>query len=84
MILSNNSISLPEAHYFYEFLKNHKKITWSFNNALNTFYLQLYGVRHMVKDQVIVLIFFKNNKNNAPHLRDICLFVFLFVYLSIK
>ena len=22
----------------------------SFNNALNTFYLQLYGVRHMVKD----------------------------------
>ena len=21
-----------------------------FNNALNTFYLQLYGIRHMVKD----------------------------------
>ena len=26
----------------------------SFNDALNTFYLRLYGVRHMVKDHMIV------------------------------
>ena len=29
----------------------HKEGIVLFNNALNTFYLRLYGVRHMVKDQ---------------------------------
>ena len=29
---------------------NHKRRKEIFNNALNTFYLQLYGVRHMAKD----------------------------------
>ena len=32
-------------------LKNfHREKTFLFNDALNTFYLRLYGVRHMVKD----------------------------------
>ena len=27
-----------------------KKEMFLFNNALNTFYLRLYGIRHMIKD----------------------------------
>ena len=32
--------------------KESKKMLWGgvFNDALNTFYLRLYGIRHMVKD----------------------------------
>ena len=32
---------------------NRKKGNVLFNNAFNTFYLQLYGVRHMVKDHSV-------------------------------
>ena len=31
-------------------MEGRKEGNVSFNNALNTFYLQLYGIRHMVKD----------------------------------
>ena len=31
-------------------IKDAKYIYFLFNDALNTFYLRLYGVRHMVKD----------------------------------
>ena len=31
-------------------LRDERERTVLFNDALNTFYLQLYGVRHMVKD----------------------------------
>ena len=37
-------------NYVEEGLKRRKEGNVSFNDALNTFYLQLYGVRHMVKD----------------------------------
>ena len=30
--------------------KKEKEVNVLFNNALNTFYLRLYGIRHMVKD----------------------------------
>ena len=33
-----------------------------FNDTLNTFYLRLYGVRHMVKDQSNGLLFSSNSK----------------------
>ena len=31
--------------------QNRKEINVLFNDALNTFYLRLYGIRHMVKDR---------------------------------
>ena len=31
-------------------MKKGRKENYLFNNALNTFYLQLYGIRHIVKD----------------------------------
>ena len=36
-----------------------------FNDALNTFYLRLYGIRHMVKDHS------DNEKGNPLPLRDL-------------
>ena len=33
-------------------IKGRKEGNVLFNNALNTFYLRLYGVRHMVKDHL--------------------------------
>ena len=37
-------------HMGYSFLGNRKEGNVLFNDELNTFYLWLYGVRHMVKD----------------------------------
>ena len=34
----------------YDYLNYRKESNILFNNALNTFYLQLYGIEHMVKD----------------------------------
>ena len=35
-------------------VEREREIYFSFNDALNTFYLRLYGFRHMVKDHLIV------------------------------
>ena len=40
------SCEIPIASFLYE----RKREMFYFNDALNTFYLWLYGVRHMVKD----------------------------------
>ena len=37
-------------HIFSRFVARERERNVLFNNALNTFYLRLYGVRHMVKD----------------------------------
>ena len=36
--------------YYYRHLHGGKEGNALFNDALNTFYLRLYGIRHMVKD----------------------------------
>ena len=36
--------------FFMVQLREREKLFFLFNDALNTFYLRLYGVRHMVKD----------------------------------
>ena len=35
---------------YYTFIERERERNVLFNDALNTFYLQLYGIRHMVKD----------------------------------
>ena len=37
-------------HHVVPLIKRERERIFLFNNALNTFYLRLYGVRHMVKD----------------------------------
>ena len=37
-------------HFIYGYMEGKKEGNALFNDALNTFYLQLYGVGHMVKD----------------------------------
>ena len=53
MLVTGTKISIK--HILYDFPINmeeegRKEENVLFNNALNTFYLRLYGVRHMVKD----------------------------------
>ena len=52
-----------------EVLHNEKKETLLFNDALNTFYLPLYGIGHMVKDH-------SNSKrrNSLPPLHEVFFF----------
>ena len=57
MILFNSAITHTHTHGLYKgIFRNQKKIIMGrkegnvlFNDTLNTFYLRLYGVRHMVK-----------------------------------
>ena len=37
-------------HFIYGYMEEVRKENVFFNDALNTFYLRLYGVRHIVKD----------------------------------
>ena len=37
-------------HFIYGYMASDKEGNVLFNDAFNTFYLRLYGVRHMVKD----------------------------------
>ena len=40
-------LTVHSKHFIYRYMKEGNVL---FNNALNTFYLRIYGVRHMVKD----------------------------------
>ena len=42
-------LTTHSTHFIYSYMEG-RKGNVLFNDALNTFYLQLYGVRHMVKD----------------------------------
>ena len=37
-------------HFIYGYIEREREIIFLFNGALNTFYLRLYGIIHMVKD----------------------------------
>ena len=41
-------LTTHSTHFIYAYMKRERNVL--FNNALNTFYLRLYAVRHMVKD----------------------------------
>ena len=41
-------LTTHSTHFIYGYIERERNI--KFNDALNTFYLRLYGVRHMVKD----------------------------------
>ena len=43
-------LTTNSAHVIYSYMEGRKEGNVLFNDALNTFYLQLYGVRHMVKN----------------------------------
>ena len=43
-------LTMHTTHIIYGYMEGRRKGNVLFNDALNTFYLQLYGVRHMVKD----------------------------------
>ena len=40
-------LTMHSTHFIYGYMGERNVL---FNNALNTFYLRLYGIRHMVKD----------------------------------
>ena len=44
-------------------VKREREINVLFNDALNTFYLQLYGVRHMVKREREINVLFNDALN---------------------
>ena len=46
-----NSYNWTTGIFSYEWMNEWKERNVLFNDALNTFYLWLYGVRHMVKDE---------------------------------
>ena len=55
LVHKNINIGQHSKYFFIFWLKYATLIQWKernvlFNDSLNTFYLQLYGVRHMVKD----------------------------------
>ena len=41
-------LTTHSTHFIYGYMERERNVL--FNDALNTFYLRLYGVRHMVKD----------------------------------
>ena len=41
-------LTTHSTHYIYGYMERERNVL--FNDALNTFYLRLYGGRHMVKD----------------------------------
>ena len=41
-------LAIHSAHFIYSYMERERNVL--FNDALNTFYLRLYGVRHMVKN----------------------------------
>ena len=43
-------LTMHSTHFIYGYIMEGRKEMFLFNDALNTFYLRLYGVRHMVKD----------------------------------
>ena len=43
-------LTTHSTHFIYGYMEGRKEGNVLFNDALNTFYLRLYGVRHMVKD----------------------------------
>ena len=43
-------LTTHSTHFIYGYMEGRKEGTVLFNDVLNTFYLRLYGVRHMVKD----------------------------------
>ena len=43
-------LTMNSTHFIYGYMEGRKEGNVLFNDALNTFYLRLYGVRHMVKD----------------------------------
>ena len=48
--MKNSSMGIHKSHNYILFSVHRKEGNILFNNALNTFYLRLYGVRHIVKD----------------------------------
>ena len=42
--------TMHSTHFIYGYMERERERDVSFNDALNTFYLRSYGVRHMVKD----------------------------------
>ena len=42
-------LMMHSTHFIYGYMGRERERNVLFNDALNTFYLQLYGVRHMVK-----------------------------------
>ena len=51
--LRNHLIIYPACYHSLDRKEGRKKRNVLFNNILNTFYLQLHGVRHMVKDHSV-------------------------------
>ena len=43
-------LTMHSTHFIYGYIEGRKEENVLFNDTLNTFYLRLYGVRHMVKD----------------------------------
>ena len=43
-------LTTHSTHFIYGYMASEREGNVLFNDALNTFYLRLYGVRHMVKD----------------------------------
>ena len=43
-------LTTHSTHFIYGYMEGRREGNVLFNDALNTFYLRLYGVRHMVKD----------------------------------
>ena len=43
-------LTTHSTHFIYGYMEGRKEGNVLFNDALNTFYLRLYGVIHMVKD----------------------------------
>ena len=43
-------LTTHSTHFIYGYMEERKEGNVLFNDALNTFYLRLYGIKHMVKD----------------------------------
>ena len=43
-------LTMHSTHFIYGYMEGRKEGDALFNDALNTFYLRLYGIRYMVKD----------------------------------